>query len=177
VHLILGISGGIAAYKTPEIVRRLKAQGCQVKVVMTSGAQAFITPLTLQAISGERVHTALFDPEAELAMGHIALAKWADVLLVAPASANTMARFAHGVADDLLSTLYLATQAPTIMVPAMNQVMWSHPATQANTKLLAARGVQFWGPAEGEQACGDVGLGRMLEPEEIVTRVLSCCRE
>jgi len=176
VHLILGITGGIAAYKTPEIVRRLQAEGCQVKVVMTSGAQNFITPMTLQAVSGERVHTELLDPEAELGMGHIALAKWADVLLVAPASANTMAKFAHGIADDLLSTLYLATQADTVMVPAMNQVMWSHPATQANTELLTSRGVRFWGPAQGAQACGDIGLGRMLEPEQIVTQVLSCYR-
>ena len=174
MHLILGISGGIAAYKAPEIVRRLRAEGYQVKVVMTAGAQAFITPLTLQAVFGGRVHTELLDPEAEAGMGHIALAKWADVVLVAPASANVMAKFAHGIADDLLSTLYLATQAPTVLAPAMNQVMWAHPATQANAKVLSERNVLFWGPAEGEQACGDVGLGRMLEPEEIVAKVLSC---
>ena len=174
MHLILGISGGIAAYKTPELVRRLKAHGYQVKIVMTSGAQAFVTPLTLQAVSGERVHTELLDHDAESGMGHIELAKWADILLVAPASANTIAKFAQGLADDLLSTLYLATPAQTILVPAMNQKMWSHPATQSNVATLVSRDVKCWGPADGEQACGDVGVGRMLEPEEIAAKILSC---
>lgn len=166
-RVLLGVSAGIAAYKSALIVRLLKQAGCEVRVVMTEGAQAFITPLTLQALSGEPVRTSLLDPEAEAGMGHIELARWADALLVAPATADVMARLAHGMADDLLTTLCLASEAPRLMAPAMNQAMWRHPATQRNQAQLAADGWQLIGPAAGEQACGDVGPGRMSEPEEI----------
>lgn len=166
-RILLGISGGIAAYKSAELVRRLKDQGCDVRVVMTEGAQAFITPMTLQALSGNFVHTDLLDPAAEAAMGHIELAKWCDAIIIAPATADMMARLACGMANDLLSTLCLATTAPIAIAPAMNQAMWSHPQTQANLAHLKTRGVQVFGPASGSQACGDVGLGRMLEASEI----------
>lgn len=166
--IVLGITGGIAAYKCAELVRRLREQGCDVKVVMTQSAEAFITPLTMQAVSGNPVSTSLLDPAAEAAMGHIEFAKWADLILVAPASANTIAKMAQGLADDLLSTLLLATPAKVAIAPAMNQQMYAHPATQANLALLAERGIAIWGPAQGEQACGDVGPGRMLEPNQLV---------
>ncbi|APX91831.1 bifunctional 4'-phosphopantothenoylcysteine decarboxylase/phosphopantothenoylcysteine synthetase [Halomonas sp. 1513] len=167
-RILLGISAGIAAYKSAHLARLLKKAGAEVRVVMTDGAQAFITPLTLQALTGEAVRTSLLDPEAEAGMGHIELARWADTLLVAPATADLMARLAHGHADDLLTTLNLASDARRVMAPAMNQAMWRHPATQRNAERLAGDGWQLLGPAAGDQACGDVGPGRMLEPEEIV---------
>ncbi|MEX1222452.1 MAG: bifunctional phosphopantothenoylcysteine decarboxylase/phosphopantothenate--cysteine ligase CoaBC [Idiomarina sp.] len=170
-NILLGVSGGIAAYKTPDLVRRLREQGANVRVVMTQGAAAFITPLTLQAVSGEPVNQDLLDPAAEAAMGHIELAKWADAVLIAPASANTMARLAHGFADDLLSTLCLATAAPLAIAPAMNQQMWAAPAVSANLALLQQRGVAVFGPGSGSQACGDIGAGRMLEPLELVQQL------
>jgi phosphopantothenoylcysteine decarboxylase/phosphopantothenate--cysteine ligase len=166
--IVLGITGGIAAYKCAELVRRLKEHGHAVKVVMTESAKAFITPLTMQAVSGEPVSDSLLDPSAEAAMGHIEFAKWADLILVAPATANTIAKMTAGMADDLLSTLLLATPAKVAIAPAMNQQMYAHPATKANLTLLAERGVHIWGPGVGEQACGDVGAGRMLEPLELV---------
>jgi phosphopantothenoylcysteine decarboxylase / phosphopantothenate---cysteine ligase len=166
--IVFGISGGIAAYKTPDLVRRLKDHGADVRVVMTSGAKAFITPLTLQAVSANPVADSLLDTQAELAMGHIELAKWADLILIAPATADIIAKIACGLASDLLSTLCLATAAPIAIAPAMNQQMWHAKATQSNIKTLAKRGVSIWGPGAGEQACGDVGLGRMLEVTELV---------
>ncbi|MBE0463598.1 MAG: bifunctional phosphopantothenoylcysteine decarboxylase/phosphopantothenate--cysteine ligase CoaBC [Halomonadaceae bacterium] len=175
-RILLGISAGIAAYKSALIVRLLKQAGCEVRVVMTSGAQAFITPLTLQALSGEPVRTSLLDPEAEAGMGHIELARWADIVLIAPATADLIARLVHGMADDLLTTLCLASEAPKLIAPAMNQAMWRHPATQRNVAQLGADGWQLIGPAAGDQACGDVGPGRMSEPEaifEAVTRHFS----
>ena len=167
--IVLGISGGIAAYKTPELVRRLKDQGADIRVVMTEGAKAFITPLTLQAVSGNAVADSLLDTQAELAMGHIELAKWADLIIIAPATADIIARIAAGMANDLLTTLCLATSAPIALAPAMNQQMWHALATQANIKTLNERNVQIWGPGSGEQACGDMGLGRMLDVDELVT--------
>ena len=167
-RLLLGVSAGIAAYKSALIVRLLKQAGCEVRVVMTEGAQAFITPLTLQALSGEPVRTSLLDPEAEAGMGHIELARWADAILVAPATADLIARLVHGMADDLLTTLCLASEAPKLIAPAMNQAMWRHPATQRNVNQLATDGWQLIGPAAGDQACGDVGPGRMSEPDVIV---------
>lgn len=171
LNIILGITGGIAAYKSAELTRQLKARGAHVKVVMTQSAQAFITPLTLQAVSGEPVHTELLNPEAEAGMGHIELAKWADVILIAPCTANTMAKLAHGLADDLLTTLHLASSAKLVIAPAMNQAMWAHPQTQNNTQSLVQIGATLLGPGIGEQACGDVGAGRMLEPVDIVTEL------
>ena len=171
-QVLLGITGGIAAYKSAELVRRLRDAGATVRVVMTPAACEFITPLTLQALSGQPVHLDLLDPAAEAAMGHIELARWADVVLVAPASADFMARVAAGIADDLLSTLCLATQAPLLFAPAMNQAMWSNAATQQNLKTLASRGVRFAGPAEGAQACGDTGPGRMLEVPDLVSAAI-----
>jgi len=165
--VLLGISGGIASYKSATLARRLIDAGAEVRVVMTAGAQAFITPLTLQALTGQPVHVDLLNPAAEAAMGHIELARWADSVLVAPASANTLARLAGGFADDLLSTLCLATDAPLYVAPAMNRLMWAHAATSENIARLAARGVVAFGPAEGLQACGETGVGRMLEPEEL----------
>ncbi|MEI5639690.1 MULTISPECIES: bifunctional phosphopantothenoylcysteine decarboxylase/phosphopantothenate--cysteine ligase CoaBC [unclassified Pseudoalteromonas] len=172
-RLLLGLSGGIAAYKCAELVRRLKDHHIDVKVVMTESAQHFITPLTMQAVSGEMVSDSLLDPQAEASMGHIEFAKWADLVLVAPASANTLAKMAMGIADDLLTTLLLATPAPVAVAPAMNQQMYRHGATQTNIATLAQRGVAIWGPGKGEQACGDVGAGRMLEPHELVELCLS----
>jgi phosphopantothenoylcysteine decarboxylase/phosphopantothenate--cysteine ligase len=169
-NILLGVTGGIAAYKSADLVRRLQEAGAEVRVVMTPAATRFVTPLTFQALSGRRVHTRLLDEEAEAGMGHIELARWADLLLVAPASADFMARVAHGLADDLLSTLVLACEAPLAMAPAMNRAMWANPATQANRACLESRGVHLFGPAEGEQACGETGAGRMLEPLELVER-------
>ena len=167
-RILLGITGGIAAYKAAELVRGLRARGAAVRVVMTRGAQAFITPLTLQALSGQRVHTDLLDPEAEAAMGHIELARWADAVLVAPASADFLARLAQGRADDLLAALCLACTAPLAVAPAMNQAMWANPATRDNLALLARRGIRVWGPGTGDQACGESGPGRLLEPEALL---------
>ncbi|MDK1289698.1 bifunctional phosphopantothenoylcysteine decarboxylase/phosphopantothenate--cysteine ligase CoaBC [Pseudoalteromonas umbrosa] len=166
--IVLGISGGIAAYKCAELVRRLKEQHCEVKVVMTDSAKQFITPLTMQAVSGEPVSDSLLDPQAEAAMGHIEFAKWADLILIAPATCNTIAKMANGIADDLLTTLVLATPAKVAIAPAMNQQMYAHPATQKNLAMLSTYGVAIWGPGSGEQACGDVGKGRMLEPMELL---------
>jgi len=165
--ILLGISGGIASYKSAILARRLIDVGAEVRVVMTAGAQAFITPLTLQALTGNPVHTELLDTDAEAAMGHIELARWADIILIAPASANLIARLSHGFADDLLTTLMLASDAPVLIAPAMNRLMWGNPATQENTKTLIARGMTMLGPDEGAQACGETGAGRMLEPEDI----------
>lgn len=166
--IVLGVSGGIAAYKIPELVRRLKDHGANVRVVMTEGAKAFITPLTLQAVSGNAVSDSLLDTEAELAMGHIELAKWADLIIIAPATADIIARITAGMANDLLSTLCLATSAPIALAPAMNQQMWHAVATQANIATLNERGYHLWGPGSGEQACGDIGLGRMLDVNDLV---------
>ncbi len=173
MNIILGVAGGIAAYKSPEIVRRLKDAGHEVRVVMTAGAEAFVTPLTFQAVSGEPVRRDLLDETAEAAMGHIELARWADVVLAAPATANLMARLAHGFADDLLTAVCLATPAPVALAPAMNQQMWRAPATRANREVLVERGVRLIGPDAGWQACGDVGPGRMSEPEDIVAALLA----
>ncbi|WP_101758565.1 bifunctional phosphopantothenoylcysteine decarboxylase/phosphopantothenate--cysteine ligase CoaBC [Oceanicoccus sp. KOV_DT_Chl] len=166
-QILLGVTGGIAAYKAAELIRRLQDHGANVRVVMTKAAQEFITPLTLQALSGNPVHTDLLNPEAEAAMGHIELARWADLVLVAPASADFMARLAHGEAGDLLTTLCLATHAGIAIAPAMNQGMWRDPSTQANLQTLIDRQVAILGPAEGSQACGDIGPGRMLEAADI----------
>ncbi len=171
-HVLLGVSGGIAAYKAAELTRRLRAEGVEVRVVMTRAAQAFVGPLTFQALSGNPVRLDILDPTAEAGMDHIELARWADLVLVAPATADVMARLAVGMADDLLTTLALATQAPLALAPAMNQQMWQHPATQANARLLADRGVRLLGPAVGAQACGETGPGRMLEPGDIVAALL-----
>jgi len=168
-NIVLGITGGIAAYKTPELVRRLKDQGANVRVVMTEGAKAFITPLTLQAVSANPVADSLLDTQAELAMGHIELAKWADLILIAPATADIIARISHGLADNLLTTICLATPAPIAIAPAMNQQMWHATATQDNITTLQQRDVTIWGPGAGEQACGDIGLGRMLDVDDLVT--------
>jgi phosphopantothenoylcysteine decarboxylase / phosphopantothenate---cysteine ligase len=171
-RVLLGVTGGIAAYKAPELVRRLVERGCEVQVVMTEGARRFVTPLTFEAVSGRRVRDDLWDPAAESSMGHIELARWADVVVVAPATAHFMAEVAAGLAGDLLATLCLATTAPVVLAPAMNQAMWANAATQANRALLEARGVRLLGPAEGDQACGDVGAGRMVEPLEIAAALL-----
>lgn len=173
-QVLLGITGGIAAYKAAELVRRIQDCGATVRVIMTPAAMEFITPLTLQALSGNPVHTTLLDSEAEAGMGHIELARWADVLLVAPASADFMAKLAQGQANDLLTAVCLATRAPVCLAPAMNQGMWRNAATQANVETLRARGVRLWGPAEGVQACGDVGPGRMLEVEALLSHLAGC---
>ena len=167
-RIILGITGGIAAYKSPDLVRRLRAEGAEVQVVMTPSGEKMVSPAVFQAVSGRAVRGDLWDAQAEDAMGHIELARWADLVLVAPATANIMAQIASGTASGLLTTLCLATKAPLLLAPAMNQAMWLHPATQANLQLLAERGVGFIGPADGEQACGEVGPGRMVEPQQIV---------
>ena len=166
-QIILGITGGIAAYKAAELCRLLIRAGADVRVVMTASAAEFITPLTLQALSGNRVHTDLLDEDAEAAMGHIELARWADLILVAPASANFMARLSQGRADDLLTTLCLATTANIAVAPAMNQAMWKNETTQENLARLQDKNIAVFGPGDGEQACGDTGLGRMLEPAAI----------
>ncbi len=168
-RILLGITGGIAAYKSIELIRLLTKAGADVQVVLTDGAKAFVTEMTLQAVSGKPVRSTLLDPTAEAGMGHIELAKWADLIVIAPASADFMARYAQGMANDLLTTLCLATEAPVLLAPAMNQAMWRHPATQANANTLAQRGVLSVGPADGAQACGDVGPGRMTEPADIFT--------
>ncbi|MGC9008827.1 MAG: bifunctional phosphopantothenoylcysteine decarboxylase/phosphopantothenate--cysteine ligase CoaBC [Halothiobacillaceae bacterium] len=171
-HILLGLSGGIAAYKACDLVRRLRDAGAEVRVVMTEGATHFVTPLTLQALSGYPVRTSVWDEAAEAAMGHIELARWADAILIAPASADVLARLAAGMADDLLTTLCLATEVPLLLAPAMNRVMWANPATQANVQTLTARGAILLGPAAGAQACGETGEGRMLEPVELVARLV-----
>lgn len=166
-RILLGITGGIAAYKCAELTRLLTKAGAEVRIAMTRAATEFITPLTMQALSGNRVHLDLLDTEAEAAMGHIELARWADLILVAPASADFIARMAQGQASDLLATLILAANAPIAVAPAMNQAMWADPGTQDNLQLLKSRSVHIWGPDSGEQACGDVGPGRMLQPEQL----------
>ncbi|WP_250656641.1 bifunctional phosphopantothenoylcysteine decarboxylase/phosphopantothenate--cysteine ligase CoaBC [Alkalimarinus coralli] len=171
-RILVGVTGGIAAYKTAELVRLLIKAGADVRVVMTSGGQEFITPLTMQALSGNPVHTHLLDTDAEAGMGHIELAKWADLVVIAPASADFIARISAGMANDLLTTLCLATEAPIALAPAMNQAMWKNRRTQRNIEALSDDPKLFiWGPADGEQACGDIGAGRMLEPEQLAGRV------
>jgi phosphopantothenoylcysteine decarboxylase / phosphopantothenate---cysteine ligase len=172
-HILLGVTGGIAAYKSAELIRRLQDAGAGVQVVMTPAAQEFITPLTLQALSGNPVHIQLLDPEAEAGMGHIQLARWADLVLIAPATADFMARLSQGMGNDLLTSVCLATNAPIAIAPAMNQGMWRNDATQANVATLISRKVSIFGPAEGGQACGDIGPGRMLEPDELVNAAAS----
>ena len=168
-RILLGISGGIAAYKSADLVRRLKERGAEVRVILTDAAQHFITPLTLQALSGNPVSTSLLDPAAEAAMGHIELAKWADIMLIAPASADVIARMAHGLANDLLTTCVLATAAPVAIAPAMNQQMYKNIATQQNLAKLSSYNFYIYGPGIGDQACGDTGAGRMLEPLQLVS--------
>ena len=170
-RVLLGVTGSIAAYKAADLIRRLQDAGAKVKVVMTEGAKAFVTPLTFQALSGSPVHESLLDKEAEAAMGHIELARWADVILIAPASANSIAALAQGRADELLNAICLASDVPLAIAPAMNKHMWADPATQDNVRLLAQRGVLFMGPDSGEQACGDVGEGRMIDSEAIINRL------
>ncbi len=169
--IVLGVTGGIAAYKTPELVRRLRDRGAEVQVVMTRSAVEFVTQTTLQAVSGRPVRENLWDRDAEAAMGHIELARWADLVLIAPATAEIMSRLASGSAPDLLTTLCLATEAPLVIAPAMNRVMWANPAVQANRELLQKRGVRILGPDSGDQACGETGEGRMVEPEAIAAAV------
>ena len=170
-RIIVGVTGGIAAYKSAELVRRLIERGAEVQVVMTAAAREFVTATTFQALSGRPVRDSLWDSAAEAAMGHIELARWANVVVVAPASADFLARLTHGRADDLLATLCLATEAPICVAPAMNRLMWANVATQANLSLLRTRGIRVLGPASGEQACGEVGLGRMLEAVEIADQL------
>ena len=170
-RIVLGVAGGIAAYKAADLVRRLRDRDFEVRVVMTAAAREFMAPLTFQALSSNPVHCDLLDEQAEAGMGHIELARWADLVLVAPATANVLARLAHGFADDLLTTVCLATTAPVVLAPAMNRQMWQASATRANVLTLRHRGVAMLGPGEGDQACGEVGPGRMLEPEEIAARV------
>jgi len=167
-NVLLGVTGGIAAYKSVELVRRIRDTGAEVRVVMTAGAKAFVTPLTFQAVSGHPVHTELLDESAEAGMGHIELARWADQVVVAPATAHFIAQLAHGLAPDLLSTLCLATSAPVLLAPAMNQQMWASAATQTNCEILRERGITLAGPATGIQACGETGPGRMLEPAQLL---------
>ncbi len=169
-HILLGVTGGIAAYKAPELVRRLRDAGAQVQVVLTAAGGAFITPLTLQAVSGQPVHEELLSAQAESGMGHIELARWADLILIAPCTADFMARLAHGLAGDLLGACCLAARVPIAIAPAMNAGMWDSPATQRNLRQLQADGVPVFGPASGSQACGEVGAGRLLEPAELVDR-------
>ncbi|MFO8152869.1 bifunctional phosphopantothenoylcysteine decarboxylase/phosphopantothenate--cysteine ligase CoaBC [Thioalkalivibrio sp.] len=171
-RVLLGVGGGIAAYKACELVRQLRDAGCEVRVVMTRGGAEFVTPLTFQALSGQPVRVGLLDAEAESGMDHIALARWAERVVIAPATADLMARLAAGLADDLLTTLCLATEAPILLAPAMNRVMWEHPATQANHRLLQQRGVRMIGPESGGQACGETGAGRMAEPQTILHALL-----
>ncbi|UCG73994.1 MAG: bifunctional phosphopantothenoylcysteine decarboxylase/phosphopantothenate--cysteine ligase CoaBC [Chromatiales bacterium] len=171
-RVLLGVTGGIAAYKSPDIVRRLLDRGADVQVVMTHSAERLVSPTVFQAVSGRAVRGELWDEQAEAAMGHIELARWADRILIAPATAHVMSQLATGAAGSLLTTLCLASDAPVFLAPAMNQAMWRHPAVRANHALLLERGVRFIGPAEGEQACGDVGPGRMVEPESIVAALL-----
>jgi phosphopantothenoylcysteine decarboxylase/phosphopantothenate--cysteine ligase len=171
-RIVLGVTGGIAAYKAPDLVRRLRERGAEVQVVLSAGAQHFVQPLTFQAVSHLPVRSDLWDREAEMAMGHLEIARWAELVLIAPATADALARLATGQASDLLSTLCLATKAPLVVAPAMNWRMWQHPATQANVAALAARGVRILGPASGPLAEGESGMGRMLEPAEIAGLVM-----
>jgi phosphopantothenoylcysteine decarboxylase/phosphopantothenate--cysteine ligase len=171
LRILLGVSGGIAAYKSAELVRRLRDAGAQVRVVLTENAARFVSPLTFQALSGQPVRSGLWDEAAEAAMGHIELARWAQRIVIAPASADLIARLAHGFADDLLTTLCLASAAPLAVAPAMNQQMWAHAATQANVAVLRQRGVDLLGPAAGDQACGEFGPGRLLEADTIVAEI------
>ena len=172
-NILLGVTGGIAAYKSAEIIRLFKKLGADVRVVMTESAKEFITPLTLQAISGNEIHDSLLNTEAEAAMGHIELAKWADIILIAPCTAETISKITHGRADDLMGALILASKADIFIAPAMNMNMWLDDSTQQNYKTLLSRGITFIGPAEGEQACGDIGPGRMVEPENIIELIRS----
>ncbi|RZO28790.1 MAG: bifunctional phosphopantothenoylcysteine decarboxylase/phosphopantothenate--cysteine ligase CoaBC [SAR86 cluster bacterium] len=172
-NILLGVTGGIAAYKSAEIIRLFRKEGADVRVVMTESAKEFITPLTLQAVSGNEIHDSLLDVKAESAMGHIELAKWADIILIAPCTAETMAKITHGRADDLLGALILASTANIFIAPAMNMNMWLDKTTQDNYKKISARGITFIGPADGEQACGDVGPGRMVEPDNILNLIAS----
>lgn len=173
-HVLLGISGGIAAYKTPELVRRLREHGAAVQVVLTRSAREFVTETSLQAVSGRQVRSNIWDKEAEAAMGHIELARWADIVLIAPATAEMLSRLAQGSAADLLTTICLATEARLMVAPAMNRVMWANPAVQANCQILEKRGTRFLGPGVGSQACGEEGAGRMLEPDDIAQQVITC---
>jgi phosphopantothenoylcysteine decarboxylase / phosphopantothenate---cysteine ligase len=170
-RILLGVTGGIAAYKSAELIRRLTDAGAEIQVVMTAASQEFITPLTLQALSGNPVHTDLLDPTAEAGMGHIQLARWADLLVVAPATADFMARLTQGMANDLLTSICLATKAPLVLAPAMNQGMWNNSATQENLHLLQSRGIKFLGPDSGIQACGDIGMGRMQDVDNLVAGI------
>jgi phosphopantothenoylcysteine decarboxylase/phosphopantothenate--cysteine ligase len=172
-NVLLGVTGGIAAYKSAEIIRLLKKDGAEVRVVMTESAKEFITPLTLQAISGNEIHDTLLNTKAEAAMGHIELAKWADIILIAPCTAESISKITHGRADDLMGALILASKANIFIAPAMNMNMWLDDSTQQNYKTLLSRGITFIGPAEGEQACGDIGPGRMVEPDNIIKLIRS----
>ena len=172
MNIVLGITGGIAAYKTPELVRRLRDRGADVQIVMTASAEEFVTETSLQAVSGRPIRKNLWDKEAEASMSHIELARWADLVLIAPATAEIMARLASGAAPDLLTTLCLATEAQIAVAPAMNRVMWANPAVQDNRRTLEARGYRIIGPAVGDQACGETGPGRMVEPDDIVATLL-----
>ncbi len=172
-HVLLAVCGGIAAYKSAQLIRLLRQQNFDVRVIMTAAGKQFISPLTLQALSGNPVHSELLNSEEENAMSHINLARWADMMIVAPATANSIAKFCHGLADDLVSTLYLAAECPIYIAPAMNQAMWHKAVTQENITRLNRRGVKIIGPNDGSQACGETGLGRMAEAEQIVQAVLS----
>ena len=172
-NILLCVTGSIAAYKSPEIIRLFKKDGAEVRVVMTESAKEFITPLTLQAVSGNEIHDSLLYVKAESAMGHIELAKWADIILIAPCSAESLAKITHGRADDLMGSVILASKAPTFIAPAMNTTMWLDKSTQENFQTLVSRGINFIGPDEGEQACGDVGPGRLVEPEKIIELIKS----
>ncbi|MDH3620283.1 MAG: bifunctional phosphopantothenoylcysteine decarboxylase/phosphopantothenate--cysteine ligase CoaBC [Gammaproteobacteria bacterium] len=171
MNIVLGITGGIAAYKAPDLVRRLRERGAEVQIVMTASAEEFVTATALQAVSGRPIRSNLWDKEAEAAMSHIELARWADIVLIAPATAEVMARIVSGAAPDLLTTICLATEAPIALAPAMNHVMWNNPATQSNRDVLENRGIHILGPGTGSQACGEIGAGRMLEPETIAATV------
>lgn len=172
-NILLCVTGGIAAYKSAEIIRLFKKDGAEVRVIMTESAKEFITPLTLQAVSGNEIHDSLLDVKAESAMGHIELAKWADIILIAPCTAESLAKITHGRADDLMGSVILASKAPTFIAPAMNTTMWLDKSTQENFQTLLSRGINFIGPDEGEQACGDVGPGRLVEPEKIIELIKS----
>ena len=176
-NILLGVTGGIAAYKSAEIIRLFKKEGADIRVVMTESAKEFITPLTLQAVSGNEIHDSLLDVKAESAMGHIELAKWADIILIAPCTAETMAKITHGRADDLMGALILASTANIFIAPAMNMNMWLDKTTQDNYKKISSRGISFIGPADGEQACGDVGPGRMVEPDNILNLIASSTKK
>lgn len=172
-NILLCVTGGIAAYKSAEIIRLFKKDGAEVRIIMTESAKEFITPLTLQAVSGNEIHDSLLDVKAESAMGHIELAKWADIILIAPCTAESLAKITHGRADDLMGSVILASKAPTFIAPAMNTTMWLDKSTQENFQTLISRGINFIGPDEGEQACGDVGPGRLVEPEKIIELIKS----